>query len=305
MKKFISFLMCVVLAATPVYASDTENDNGIFGLFGGALDAVTSAANEAEKATKGAINAAGDTLNEFGAMASDTAGKAVSDLGGFIGGLGQNIAGVADQLSDAAASVSNTVAKQSEEIAERALTAFNGAANVVVDEAGNVVNMATEGAGAISAAAKQALDTIASHGTELMTMADEAVADLDLSDPENIEKAWIAIDEAFDEAYNQGLIGNTLSLDAIRIIKDIVFATTVYGYQYAHGVITLSEYSALMSEVIIKDGLPVGVGYIADLLPIPGAGYIAKKVVTFLVQAAYGKGEEEVLYEDTKQEGAR
>ena len=294
----ISLLMCVILTTTPVFASDTESDAGLFGFFGNALDYVSSAANEAGKTTKEAVNAAGQTLGEFGARASEQTGKAIFGMGELFGEWGQNISVVTSQLSEAVASIPKGVAEQSAEIAEKALAAFNGAANVVVDGAGNVVNRANESAGVISSAAKQALDTITAQGSELIALADEAVMGLDLAEPENVDKAWVAIDDAIDGAYKEGLIGKTVSLEAIQIIKDILFGTTVYGYQYAHGIITLPEYAALMSEIIIKAGLPIGVGYVAGKLPIPGAGYIAKEVVTFLVQAAYGEGEETVLYED-------
>ena len=87
-------------------------------------------------------------------------------------------------------------------------------------------------------------------------------------------------------------------METLRIIEDIVFGTTVYGYQYSHGIISLPEYTAIMSEIILKAGLPTGVGYIASLLPVPGGKYIAKEATAFLIQVAFGEDREEVLYED-------
>lgn len=301
MRKIISVLMCVALVTAPVFADDTESDAGIFGFFGDAVDFVTSTAAEAGKATQDAMTTAGEALGEFGNSVSEQTGNAVASLGELFGGLGENITVVAGQVSEAASSVSQDIADQAVLIADQALTTFNGAANVVVDETGNIINMAAEGVGVVSDAVMQAFDTIGSQGEELMALADEAVMGLDLTEPENVEKAHVAIDEAIEGAYNEGLIGKRLSMESIRIIEDVVFGTTVYGYQYAHGIIDLPEYTALMSEIIIKAGLPIGVGYVAGKLPIPGAGYIAKEVTAFLVQAAYGEGEEEVLFEDTEQ----
>ena len=205
----------------------------------------------------------------------------------------------AAQVSEAAESISKDVADQSSAIADQALTTLNGAANVVVDGTGNIINMASESADAVSSSAAEALETISSMGAELSTLADAAVIGLNLTKPENIEKARAAIDQVIDNAYNKGLLGKTLDLESVQIIKDIIFGTAIYGYQYSRGLITLPEYATLLSKIIIRAGLPAGVGYIASKLPVPGADDIAKEVTTLLVQAAFGEGEEEILYEDT------
>lgn len=299
MKKIISVMMCALLATTPVCASDTESDSGFFGIFGDALDFVSSTATEAGKATQDAMNAAGEALEQFGTDVSEQTEIAVNGIGDFFVDLGENITVVAGQVSEAAASVSQDVIDQSVIIADQALTGLNGAANVVIDSTGNIINMAAEGADVVSSAAQQAFDTIASQGEDLAALANDAVVGLDLTDPESVEKAREAIDKAFDDANEAGFFEGKLSYDTIQIIKDVLFGTTVYGYQYANGIITLPEYSALMSKIIIKAGLPTGVGYLAGLLPIPGASFIAKEVTAFLIQVAYGEGEEEALYEDT------
>ena len=320
MRRILALSLCAVLLTTPVFASETvaseatvsdttsteeESDKGIFGIFGDAVDFVSSKATEAGEAVQEAAGAAGDALGELGANISEQTENAVAGLGELFGDWGQGISEVAGQISEAAASVSQDIAEQSKAIADQAMTTLDGAANVVVDSTGNLVNMAAEGVGKASSEAAEALGTIATQGTDLIALADEAVMGLNLTEPENIDKARDAIDTAIDDAYNDGLLRKKLSLDTIQIIKDIVFGTTVYGYQYAHGIITLSEYTAIMSEIIIKAGLPAGVGYIAGKLPIPGAGYIAKEVTAFLVQAAYGEGEEEVLYEDVEQKNSQ
>ena len=298
MKKLIALMLCAVLTASPVLASEGEpkSDGDIFE---DVIQFISEKADEAGKATQEAMNTAGDTLGEFGANVSEQIGTAVSGIGDYLNGFGQNVYEAAAQVSEAAESISKDVADQSSAIADQALRTLNGAANVVVDGTGNVINMASESADAVSSSAAEALETISSMGAELSTLADAAVIGLNLTKPENIEKARAAIDQVIDNAYNKGLLGKTLDLESVQIIKDIIFGTAIYGYQYSRGLITLPEYATLLSKIIIRAGLPAGVGYIASKLPVPGAGDIAKEVTTLLVQAAFGEGEEEILYEDT------
>ena len=298
MKKLIALMLCAVLTASPVLASEGEpkSDGDIFE---DVIQFISEKADEAGKATQEAMNTAGDTLGEFGANVSEQIGTAVSGIGDYLNGFGQNVYEAAAQVSEAAESISKDVADQSSAIADQALRTLNGAANVVVDGTGNIINMASESADAVSSSAAEALETISSMGTELSTLADAAVIGLNLTKPENIEKARAAIDEVIDNAYDKGLLGKTLSLESVQIIKDIIFGTAIYGYQYSRGLITLPEYATLLSKIIIRAGLPAGVGYVASKLPVPGAGDIAKEVTTLLVQAAFGEGEEEILYEDT------
>ena len=298
MKKLIALMLCAVLTASPVLASEGEpkSDGDIFE---DVIQFISEKADEAGKATQEAMNTAGDTLGELGANVSEQLGTAVSGIGDYLNGFGENVYEAAAQVSEAAESISKDVADQSSAIADQALRTLNGAANVVVDGTGNVINMASESADAVSSSAAEALETISSMGAELSTLADAAVIGLNLTKPENIEKARAAIDQVIDNAYNKGLLGKTLDLESVQIIKDIIFGTAIYGYQYSRGLITLPEYATLLSKIIIRAGLPAGVGYIASKLPVPGAGDIAKEVTTLLVQAAFGEGEEEILYEDT------
>ena len=298
MKKLIALMLCAVLTASPVLASDGEpkSDGGIFE---DVIQYISEKADETGKATQEAMNTAGDTLGELGANVSEQLGTAVSGIGDYLNGFGENVYEAAAQVSEAAESISKDVADQSSAIADQALRTLNGAANVVVDGTGNIINMASESADAVSSSAAEALETISSMGAELSTLADAAVIGLNLTKPENIEKARAAIDQVIDNAYNKGLLGKTLDLESVQIIKDIIFGQAIYGYQYSRGLITLPEYATLLSKIIIRAGLPAGVGYVASKLPVPGAGDIAKEVTTLLVQAAFGEGEEEILYEDT------
>ena len=320
MRRTLALLLSAILLTTPVFASDAadsdmaasdttsteeESNKGLFGIFGDAVDFVSSKATEAGEAVQEAAGAAGDALGELGANISERTEKAATDLGELFDDWGQDISEAAGQISEHAASVSQDIAEKSKDIADQALSTLDGAANVVVNGAGDLINMAAETAGLVPSEAKQVVDTIAAQGSDLIAMADEAVAGLDLEKPENAAKAKDAINKAIEDAYHTGFFGDNFSPDALKIIKDIVSGITVYGYQYANGIITLPEYAVIMSRIIIRDGLPTGVGYLAGRLPIPGAGYIAKEVTELLIQAAYGTGEEEVLYEDVEQKGSQ
>ena len=180
MKKLIALMLCAVLTASPVLASEGEpkSDGDIFE---DVIQFISEKADEAGKATQEAMNTAGDTLGEFGANVSEQIGTAVSGIGDYLNGFGQNVYEAAAQVSEAAESISKDVADQSSAIADQALRTLNGAANVVVDGTGNIINMASESADAVSSSAAEALETISSMGAELSTLADAAVIGLNLT----------------------------------------------------------------------------------------------------------------------------
>jgi hypothetical protein len=82
----------------------------------------------------------------------------------------------------------------------------------------------------------------------------------------------------------------------------------MYGYQYKNEQITLGDYVSAMSEVLIREGLPTGVGFLVSILPInkiPHAESLAKEATIYLISKAYGdepgneiEAEEEALLED-------
>ena len=82
----------------------------------------------------------------------------------------------------------------------------------------------------------------------------------------------------------------------------------MYGYQYSNEQITLGQYVASMSEVLIREGLPTGVGFIVSRLPImvPHADKLARDATLYLISVAYGdkSGEEIEKEEDMVMEDA-
>lgn len=255
MKRFIAALVLVSISAASVSAADSEPDQGLFGVFGEVFDH------------------AGQTAEDLLENASSAAGK----------------------LADDVASTSKDLSKKANEMADQAVSALGGAVDVVVDQAGNLRNLAVESAGKTAASAVEAYTIIRDQGEEMMDLVKEEVGEMDFTDPENNEKAMAAIDKALESAYDAGFFGDSVDKAAIDIISDVIFGVNVYTYQYAKGTITLPEYAAVMSEMIIRKGLPTGVGFIADRLPIPGAGSVAKEVTALIITAAYGLNEEEIL----------
>lgn len=305
-----------VAAAESESSETTETQGGLSGKIGDAFGFLSERAGEAAEAVQGAAGTvaekagelgvtASEKAGEFGAAVSEQAGKAADAAGTFISNAGATMSGFAGdasetaaQLSEAASKVTKDVKEKAEEVAAQAMSTMSGAADVVVDQSGNIRNLAVEGAGVVADSAVQAYEVIRDKGSELMQIAQEAISKIDVSDPEALYSAKETIDKAVEESVEDGSLGVKLSQETIQIVTDVVFWSAVYGIQYTNKQISLPEYASLMSGVIIRNGLPAGVGFVADRLPIPGVGNLAKTVTTLLIEAAYQNGQEEVLTEE-------
>lgn len=280
---------------------------------------VSDTAEQAGKAISGAASGAGEVISgaavKVGGFVSDTVTQAEIFASGFVGEAGKvasewakqagstaddikkalSDAGVtaitsATELGNATAKAAGDVAELSGKAADDVIKAVSGASDLVIDQAGHVIDLAAVGAGYVSDAAKQALIILQEKGSMIMQLAEEAVANVDLENPQNWDDAKIAVEDTIEKAYAEGILGEGISEETLRIVTDIVFGSLMYGYQYSNGQITLGVYAASMSEVIIKEGLPTGVGFIVKLLPleIPHADFIAKQATAYLISKAYG-----------------
>ena len=173
--------------------------------------------------------------------------------------------------------------------AEEAINAVSEASDYVLDQAGHVVNLAAAGGAYASSAALEAVQVLEKQGKTLVAITEDAVAGMDLSEQENWDQAKTAVDKALSEAFDEGIL-QTKHEETIRILTRIVFGAMMYSYQYSNGYITLGEYVGGMSEVLIKEGLPTGVGFIISALPfVPGGtGWYAKQAAYYLIALAYG-----------------
>ena len=234
--------------------------------------------------------------SELGKLASEAA-SGIADAAGTAGGAIADAAGTAGgAIADAAGT------------ADDAIGAVTDAGGFVVDRAGHVIDLAAAAADYVSSEATEALQVLQRYGTLLMNLAEAAVSGIDLSKEESWEEAKAAVDAAVDKAFDEGIIDREkVSEEAIQIATRIVFGALMYGYQYKNEQITLGDYVSAMSEVLIREGLPTGVGFLVSILPInkiPHAESLAKEATIYLISKAYGdepgneiEAEEEALLE--------
>lgn len=227
----------------------------------------------------------GELFSEAAEGIADAAGKAGDTLSGAAGSAGDVFSGAVQKAEE----VLSEAAEKAGETLNNAIDTVKGAGGLVVDQAGHVVDMAAEGAGYVSESASDALEVLKKQGAALMDIAQKAVSLIDLSDQKNWETAKKIVTAAIKNANNSGLLGVKLDEKTVRIVTDVIFGTMMYTYQYSNGLITLSEYADSMSEIILKEGLPAGVGFIADLFigSIPNSGDIAKEVTYYLISKAF------------------
>lgn len=198
--------------------------------------------------------------------------------------------GIADAATSAGAAISD-VTGQAGKTVDDAINTAAGAADYVVDQADHVVEIASCGAGYVTSAVARAFQVLQESGLKIMKLVQDEVADLDLSKPESWDIAKKKVDEAIEKAFESRILNREkISEETAKIVTNIVFGAMMYWYQYSNGQITLGEYVSGMSEVLIRNGLPTGVGLIVSLLPIhlPNADSLAKEATYYLISKAYG-----------------
>ena len=283
-----------------------------------AADQMGKMASEAKEnignAASGAIQQVGDFASGFaseaGKLASqwgNWAGKTADEVKDNLTKAGVSIQVTASELGRATTDKASELTEAAGNAANNAIVAVKGASDMVVDQAGHVVDLAAAGASYVSDAADSALKNLQDNGTVLMQIAQNAVADIDLSNEQNWDKAKEVVATAIEKAYDTGVIKEKNNRETVELITNIVFGTMMYTYQYSKGKITLGEYAGSMSEVIIREGLPTGVGFITDILPTgPISGDIAKEATYYLLAIAYedDSGEEIEIQEEALLEEA-
>ena len=227
-------------------------------------------------------------VNEVAAQWAENAGETADNVKKAFDEAGATIQVTAGDLGNATAEKAAELTATIQETAGDVMNTVNGTANMVIDQAGHVVDLAAVGADYVTTTAYNVMEIISQNGEKLMKLATDAVADIDLSDPANWEPAKEAIADAIVNAYEEGLISEeVIDADTMNVLVNIVFDSILYGYQYSNCQISLDEYTKAMSETIIREGLPTGVSYIADKLPVPFVGKLAKAVTTYLIALAY------------------
>ena len=266
---------------------------------GKAGDAVTGATDQLSDLAAGFGESAGEILSGWG----EEAGKTADSVKQKLSDAGVKVSTSAEELGNATAKKASELAEKAGKTADDAIEIVSGAGDFVVDKAGHVVDLASAAADHVSSGAADALQVLQENGALLMTLAESAVSMIDLSKEESWEQARAAVDAAVRKAFNDGLIDREMiSEETVRIITSVVFGALMYGYQYKNEQISLGEYVSSMSEVLIREGLPAGVGYLVSVLPIgkiPQAESMAKEATYYLISKAYGdKSGEEIEAEE-------
>ena len=272
------------------------------GVKDGAGEAVSGAAEQVGEIAEGFASHAGSVISEWGIRAGETADK-VKEL---LSDAGVTVQITAEQLGTATVDMMDDLTDKAGKSADDAISSVSGASDFVVDQAGHVVDLAAIGNEYATSAAAEALTILKEQSTLLLSIAEDTVSKIDLSEPENWEQAKTAVDDALEEAFDEGIL-RANNEETIRIITRIVFGSMMYSYQYSNGYITLGEYVSGISEVLIKEGLPTGVGFIISILPFSTghADWIAKQATYYLIALAYNdkpgveiESEEEQLLEE-------
>ena len=291
-------------AASKIAEAAGQAGGFVSDVVGNAADMAAGAAGQAGDIASGFASRAGEVLSGWG----EQAGKTADSVKEKLSDAGVTLQISAEKLGNATAQKASELTEKAGKTTDEAIEAVSGAGGFVVDRIGHVIDLAAAAGENVSSEASEAFRVLKQYGTLLMRLAEYAISEIDLSKPENWTKARTAVDAAVHKAFEEGLIDReTVSEETMRIITSIVFGALMYGYQYHNGQITTREYAALLSEVLIREGLPAGVGFVVSLLPIskiPHAESMAKKATYYLIAKAYGdkpgdeiEAEEELLIE--------
>ena len=291
----LSLTMCLTAAPGSVYAFDwgdaaSELISGLSDAADGASqiagEAAQNAAQIAEQASQIVGQAAQDASQIAGSLLadwSDDLDEMAQEVDVILSELQVSLEGKAAELGAATSETIDDLLESMGSGSQELVEAVTEASGLVTDTAGNVIDMASEKAQEVSETAQSVISLINDHGEQLAQIAQEAISDMDLSDPENLEKARAAAEEAVKQACEQGVLGTSLSEDTASLLAGIVSSTVIYGSEYGAGELTLSDYAQRMSELILNAGIPVGVGYLAYGLPVRGTEQIGRDVLLYLI----------------------
>ena len=269
----------------------SQAGEAISGVAGQAGEAIGGAASQAGAAIGGAASQAGDIALGFAANAGDVMkqwGENVSETSDAVKktleDAGLAITVEAAELSSSTMKKASDITNMAGDTVDGAIAAVSNAGDFVLDQAGHVVDMASIGIGNASREASQALDALQECGTQLVEIAGDAVDGLDLDNEAVWNQAELAIHKAVKNACEKNILPIRLDEETITILSDILLVAVKGGYQCSRGRITLGDYTHGMSDVIIRNGIPAGVGTIAGLLT--GGNGTAMKLAreaTFLI----------------------
>ncbi len=246
---------------------------------------VSEASDKAGEVTGGFQAQADEFLSEWIKNAGETADRVKESLKD----AGIKIQDAAAQLGAATADKAAELTGKAGETADDAIDAVKEARDLVVDKTGHVVDLASAGAGYVSDSASKTFQYLRENGEKLIQIGQYAVSSFDLSDPENLEQAKAAVNLAIEIAYMTGELNGAVDRQTLHTVTNILFRTLTYLSQYKEEKITLGKFTRLMSDMIIKEGLPTGVGFVVGLFDgsLPISKEVAKQVTYYLISKAY------------------
>ena len=318
-KKAAAVVFCAGIAAgmgaVSAYASDGEEKSGFFSDLPQSLEEAADAASDMAQA-------AGEAASGLTQSASDLAGTAVEAATEFTQSAGDAASGLADAagetasgLADAASGLADAAGETASGLADAAGEAASGLTELLSELTGGLSDSAAEGAEEIlqalgetlpelseavadfvkdscetaSQAAQEALEQLKENSARVMEVARDAVSGMDSLDSENRDAIRAVIRRAMGEANEQGLFGRSLRPETLDILADLASGAILYGDLYRNGEISVWEYAGNMSAVIFKAGLPLGAEFLGNLLPVPGAGYLAREAAVYLLYNCEGE----------------
>ncbi|MBQ8305359.1 MAG: hypothetical protein IJX90_03980 [Blautia sp.] len=277
---------------------------------------ILNTAEQAGELASGAAKKIGDTAVVAITQVQDISSGFASKAEDVISVWAENAGNTADNIKKMASEAGVTIQENATDLgtltmeevskltktaggfADKTISTVSSASDLVIDQAGHVINLAAVGMGQVTKSAEEAVEVLKQHGATLVEIANEAVAEIDLDDENNWEIAREKVDYAIEKAVNAGVIGRKLDMDTVHCVTRIVFGAMMYGHQYSSGRITLGKFATSMSEVLIREGLPTGVGFVVNRL-FPEASGMAKDAVYYFIAVAYGdKSGDEIQQEE-------
>ena len=323
-KKAAAVVFCAGIAAgmgaVSAYASDGEEKSGFFSDLPQSLeeaaDAASDMAQAAGEAASGLTQSASDlagtaveAATEFTQSAGDAASGLADAAGETASGLADAAGETASGLAEAASELVNAAGETASGLADAAGEAASGLTELLSELTGGLSDSAAEGAEEIlqalgetlvadfvkdscetaSQAAREAMEQLKENSARVMEVARDAVSGMDSLDSENRDAIRAVIRRAMGEANEQGLFGRSLRPETLDILADLASGAILYGDLYRNGEISVWEYAGNMSAVIFKAGLPLGAEFLGNLLPVPGAGYLAREAAVYLLYNCEGE----------------
>ena len=300
-KKAAAVVFCAGIAAgmgaVSAYASDGEEKSGFFSDLPQSLeeaaDAASDMAQAAGEAASGLTQSASDlagtaveAATEFTQSAGDAASELADAAGETASGLadaaGEAASGLTELLSELTGGLSDSAAEGAEEILQALGETLPELSEAVADFVKDSCETASQ-------AAREAMEQLKENSARVMEVARDAVSGMDSLDSENRDAIRAVIRKAMGEANEQGLFGRSLRPETLDILADLASGAILYGDLYRNGEISVWEYAGNMSAVIFKAGLPLGAEFLGNLLPVPGAGYLAREAAVYLLYNCEGE----------------